>query len=430
MKKVLIITYYWPPSGGGGVQRWVKFVKYLPKFNIEPIVLTVDPDSASYAIIDQSLIHELSDATKVFTTKSREPFNLYKKFNLKKEIPYGGFANEEDPGLFQKISRYIRGNFFIPDARIGWNSFAYDQAAKLIDKFNIETVITSSPPHSTQLIGLKLKKNFGNCWIADLRDPWTDIYYYNRMYHSLLAKKLDKKKETEVLQKADKIIVVSKSIKDLFASKIAGHEKGKINIISNGFDTADFNFNESDINDQFVITYTGTLAENYNIDGFLRALINIVEKHDELKIKLQFVGKVSTGYRDLIENSALGPICSFVGHVDHNSSIAYLKKSSVLFLAIPDVPQNEGILTGKLFEYLAARKPIIGVGPVNGDASVIIDECSAGKMFHYNDEVSIFDYIVDLYLKWVESPEISLEGELYKNYSRENLTAKLVTLIP
>ncbi len=429
MKKVLIITYYWPPSGGGGVQRWVKFVKYLPKFNIEPIVLTVNPTGASYAVIDKSLEDEVSNDMEVFKTRSREPFNYYKKLTAKKEIPFGGFANEENPGFLQKISRFVRGNFFIPDARIGWNSFAYEEAKTIIKKFDIKTVITSSPPHSTQLIGLKLKKNFDLHWIADLRDPWTDIYYYNRMYHSPMAKRLDRKKELEVLQNADKIIVVSKSIKELFASKIMEHQKDKFNIIPNGFDESDFNRRKVNANSKFVITYTGTIANNYHIEGFLKALIRFVEKHGGSKIKMQFVGRVTGKYLDIIENSILKTICSFMDHVDHNSSIAYLENSNALFLAIPNVSQNEGILTGKLFEYLAVRKPIIGIGPTNGDASIIIKECSAGKMFSYSDIDSMSKYINELYLKWIESEEAIPKSDVYNNYSREKLSEKLATLI-
>ncbi|MFK5856903.1 MAG: glycosyltransferase family 4 protein [Bacteroidota bacterium] len=429
MKRVLIITYYWPPSGGGGVQRWVKFAKYLQEFNIEPIVLTVDPKLASYAIIDESMISELPNDIKVFTTKSREPFNIYKKFTAKKEIPFGGFANEERPGITQKISRFIRGNFFIPDARIGWNKFAYRKAIELIEKFDIETVITSSPPHSTQLIGLKLKRDKSINWIADLRDPWTDIYYYNRMYHSPIAKKLDLKKEFDVLNNADKVIVVSQSIKSLFASKITPSQKDKISVISNGYDSDDFKSNNYNINDRFTITYTGTLADNYNIDGFLKALISVVNKFGESKIKIQFVGRVTSKYQDIINKSILKQICSFEGHVAHKASISHLKNANALFLAIPYEPQNEGILTGKLFEYLAARKPIVGVGPVDGDAAVIINECEAGKMFNYSDVQEISNYIIELYNRWTESPKLSLESEVYTNYSRVNLTKKLVTLI-
>ena len=430
MKKVLIITYYWPPSGGGGVQRWVKFVKYLPKYQIEPIVLTVSPDCASYALIDSSLSQEVEPTVQVFHAKSREPFNFYKKLTAKKEIPFGGFANEDNPGFLQKVSRFIRGNFFIPDARIGWNSFAYEQAEKLIKEFGITTVITSSPPHSTQLIGLKLKRKLGIHWIADLRDPWTDIYYYNKMYHSQMAERIDRMKELEVLQNADSIVVVSNSIKELFASKVAVNGNDKISVVANGFDMNDFPERYPNTNSKFTIVYTGTLAENYHIEGFLNAMMSLVENYGTSKFALQFVGRVTEKYRQFIEGSVLNSICNFEGHVDHKTSVGFLQKADALFLAIPDVPQNEGILTGKLFEYLAARRPIVAVGPLDGDASAIIRECEAGKMFEYTDEKLIVNYLTIMYLKWIESPSQYLTGRSYQNYSREELTKKLAKLIP
>ncbi len=430
MKTVLIITYYWPPSGGGGVQRWVKFVKYLQEFGIKPIILTVDSRYASYAVIDKSLLSELPENIQVTTTKSSEPFNLYKKFTSKKEIPFGGFANEANPGLAQKISRFIRGNFFIPDARVGWNSYAYKQALKLIKEYKIDTVITSSPPHSTQLIGLRLKQKLNIFWIADLRDPWTDIYYYNKMYHSFLAKKLDKKSELDVLNNADKLIVVSNFIKELFTSKLALNIRNKVNVISNGFDSDDFPASQNIDNNTFTITYTGTLADNYHIEGFLKALIIFVQKLEIKNIKLQFVGRVSPVYHTFIDNSILKTICSFEGHVSHSTSISHICNADALFLAIPDELNNAGILTGKLFEYLAARKPIIGVGPVAGDAAMIIKECNAGSMFSYNNEEGIINYINNLYSKWLTNSPTIPKNDKYKNYSRYNLTKKLVELIP
>ena len=177
MKKVLIISYYFPPSGGSGVQRWLKFVKYLPEFGYEPIVLTVDPTVASYPQIDATLLQDIPSLVRVERTTTREMLSLYKRVSPTKEIPYGGFANENTQGLFSTISRFIRGNFFLPDPRRGWNKFAYKKACELIEQEQIDTVITTSPPHSTQLIGLKLKKRFPSIqWIADLRDPWRDIF--------------------------------------------------------------------------------------------------------------------------------------------------------------------------------------------------------------------------------------------------------------
>ena len=213
MKKVLIITYYWPPSGGAGVQRWLKFAKYLPEYGWQPIILTVDQEYASYPQRDESLLSEVNPACLVYTTKSFELYNLYKFISGKKEVPYGGFANETRESFFQKASKFLRGNFLVPDPRRGWNKYALGKAIELIREFNIDTVVTTSPPHSTQLIGLKLKQEFNTRWIADLRDPWTDIYYYNQFKHTALARKIDQKYEREVVENADLLITVSEDVK-------------------------------------------------------------------------------------------------------------------------------------------------------------------------------------------------------------------------
>ena len=190
MKKVLLITYYFPPSGGAGVQRWLKTIKYLPEFGVEAIVLTVDPAVASYPQVDESLCADVPSSLKVYTTKTKEILSLYKRVSPKREVPYGGFANEPNPTLLQKISRFIRGNFFLPDPRRGWNKYALAKAKEIIESEGITTVITTSPPHSTQLIGLELKKQYPNInWVADLRDPWTDIYYNSDLYPTSWAQR-------------------------------------------------------------------------------------------------------------------------------------------------------------------------------------------------------------------------------------------------
>ena len=235
MKKALIITYYWPPAGGPGVQRWLKFVKYLADFDIEPIVLTVKPQKATYPLRDESLAKEISSEIQVFTTDTFEPFSAYKKATGRAEVPFSGFANETDkPGPRQKLAKFIRGNFFLPDARRGWNKFALVKAEYLIKKFSIDTVITTSPPHSTQLIGLHLKQKYGLKWLADFRDPWTDIYYYNELYPTAIAKYFDKKMEREVLVNANYISTVSDDMKRLLASKDPKIKADKIIVLQQG----------------------------------------------------------------------------------------------------------------------------------------------------------------------------------------------------
>jgi glycosyltransferase involved in cell wall biosynthesis len=252
MNKVLIITYYWPPGSGAGVQRWLKFSKYLPSFGWEPVILTVDPEFAAYPALDNSLGAEISTSLRIFKTRATDYFRIYSKD--KKNIPSAGFASNDDKWLKGKILRFIRGNFFIPDPRKGWNKHAFRKACEIIDNESIKHVITTSPPHSTQLVGLKLKRKYPEIkWIADLRDPWTDIYYYDQFYPTFISKLTDRKYENAVLQSADRIITVGKSLKELFATKIFGISN-KTEIITNGFDEDDFTGRISESPDKFTIS--------------------------------------------------------------------------------------------------------------------------------------------------------------------------------
>ena len=422
MKKVLIITYYWPPSGGAGVQRWLKFSKYLNSLGYEPIVVTVDPAHASYPVLDYSLNEDVEEI-KVIRTKSFEPFTLYQKLVGKKEIPYAGFANETNPGTLQKIIRSIRGNFFIPDARKGWNKYVLPVAGKLIQEHKIDNLVTTSPPHSTQLIGLKLKNEFQLNWIADLRDPWTDIYYYKLMYHSFIAASKDKQLEQQVLEKADNVVVVSESIKNLFTEKLRDRNGNKIHVIPNGYDEDDFKDVKLIKHDYFTITYTGTLADNYNLDNFL----SIISKLNLKDLRLQFVGKVSDKYKEMIHQLGIENQTLFIGHIDHKKAIEYMVSSDLLLLVIPDVPENKGILTGKLFEYLATGREIIGIGPVVSDSSTIINNCQAGKMFDYADSIAIERYINKSFQDWVQDKSTTNMNRC-KEFSRKHLTEKIIKL--
>ena len=266
MKKILIITYYWPPSGGPGVQRWLKFSKYLPEFGYDPIIITVDPEKAEYPIKDHTLEQDVRAGQIVYRTDCSGIYEYYKKLTKAQSAPYSGFVNEGTPSLKQKIARFIRGNFFLPDARRGWNKHAYRQAIKIIQEEKIDAVITTGPPMSTHLVGQKLKKRFHLHWIADFRDPWTDIYYYNKMYPTPIAKAIDRKYERNVLLDADQVITVSDYIKKQLAAKSPAIQASKIKVIANGFDAEDFDLIIPK-EDVFTITYTGTLAADYTIDS-------------------------------------------------------------------------------------------------------------------------------------------------------------------
>jgi glycosyltransferase involved in cell wall biosynthesis len=415
MRKVLIVTYYWPPSGGAGVQRWLKFTKYLPELGYEPYIVTVDPDHASYPVRDNSLMKDIHPAVKVFHTRSREPFAFYKLFSRKKQIPFAGFANEGKERFSQKIFRFIRGNFFIPDARKGWNKFALQKCEELINKEKIELIVTSSPPHSSQLIGLELKKKYPHMrWVADLRDPWTDIYYYDKLLHTPIAKAIDSSYERKVIENCDAAIVVSEFIRDQFSQKTTKPVKEKIAVIPNGYDQKDFDDVVAKVS-PFLITYTGTLSTDYPVEDFIEA----VKKLNDTQIRIRFVGSVP----QVVKNKFEGLPVEFIAHVDHQKAIAFMKESNALLLMIPSAKDNKGILTGKLFEYIASGTPILCIGPTDGDAVRIIEECKAGVSCDAGDPDEVLKAI-----KALRDYQIP-DSKLREQYSRKNLTSKLARLL-
>ncbi|MDQ4139755.1 MAG: glycosyltransferase family 4 protein, partial [Bacteroidota bacterium] len=377
---VLFFSYYWPPSGGAGVQRCLKFVKHLPEFQLTPTVITVDEKKGAYPVLDNSLAAEIPAFIKVIRTDTSEPFEYYKKLTGKQEIPYGGFANQNNQSLVQKIFNFIRGNLFIPDARVGWNHYAVNAGRKLLQTEPFSAIITTSPPHSSQLIGLKLKKEFPHIkWIADMRDPWTDIYYYKELNHTTLARQIDARYEKAVIEGADAIIVTSADTKRLLVAKSALIDSTKIKVLPNGYDEEDFVYASESPKDKFCITYTGTISETYNIEIFLKALAEIARRYPEVPFQLRFVGKISEMVRHQVEQAGITPITEIIPFVPHHESIRYLMSATVLLMGIPDVVNNFCILPGKLFEYLASNKPIICIGPIHSDADRIIDECGAGR---------------------------------------------------
>lgn len=421
MKKVLIITYYWPPSGGAGVQRWLKFAKYLPEFGWQPVIITVDPQYASYPQRDESLAKEIGPDCLVYTTKSFELYNLYKLISGKKEVPYGGFANESKESFLQKVSKFLRGNFLLPDPRKGWNKYALKKAEELIREFNIETVVTTSPPHSTQLIGLELKKRNNIKWIADLRDPWTDIYYYHQFKHTAIAQKIDQNYERKVIEQADLIVSVSEDVKRIFAEKSRMPIAEKTIVVPNGYDEDDFKLKDIPVENRKIITYTGTISEAYDVDKLLEALVRL---NDKLKTELliRFVGKIPQTVEQRFRDTGLE--IELVGYVDHNKSIEYLMRSDLLLLVLPKVANNKGILTGKFFEYMASQKPILAIGPVDGDLARIILDTNCGRIFDYTDSGGMIRFINNVF-----DPENQLAKSVSTElYSRRELTRKIAGL--
>ena len=414
--KVLIITYYWPPSGGAGVQRWLKFTKYLPSAGWIPVVLTVNPEYAAYPFRDESLYGEIPVDVVVHRTKALNYFALYNRDPSK--IPHAGFASGEGKGFKSSISRFVRGNFFIPDPRRGWNRYAYRKACELIKSENITHIITTSPPHSTQLIGLGLKRRFPHLkWVADLRDPWTDIYYYDMFRPSLPARMIDSELEKRVLTRADRIITVGQTLASAFAEK-AEIVAGKTDVLPNGFDEEDFQGVTATVPERFTITYVGTLSPAYPVMGLIGALKNL--KFNNMPVVLRIVGTVPEEIRNQFPADEDGLVTEFISYCEHPEAIGYMMSSSMLLLIIPDHRSNRSILTGKIFEYLATEKPILFLGPEDGDAAHLLKLCGYQGIFDYNDSQGIRDFITRV----AEGKTVKRSGH-HLEYSRRALSVKL-----
>lgn len=429
MKKVLILTYYWPPAGGSGVQRWVKLVKYLPEFGVEPFVLTVDPGFAYFGLSDQTLESDINPNLKVITTKARNPFAYFSAVSGKDQIPFAGFANAGKPTFIQKIARFIRGNFFIPDPRIGWNRYALKAAMELIQREGIDTVITTSPPHSTQLVGLTLKKKLGIRWMADLRDPWTGIYYMDKFYRLPFAKKLDARFERKVLEEADTVISVGETLSASFKQIVPSADPLKFLVIPNGFDSMDFPVAIPEPSDEFIISFSGIINESLKPGTFLLALKESMLDFPEVKFKLRFFGAVAQDIKALIASAGIEKNVEFLGQIPHKEAVKKLTESSALLLLLASIGDEKSIVSGKLFEYLGARKPVIGIGPPDGDAAKILNECNGGKFFSRTQKEELKDYLSFLVKEWKKNPNLKAGNSLVENYSRKSLAEKMAKVI-
>ena len=424
-KSVLIIAYYWPPSGGAGVQRWVKLTKYLSRMGVKCYVLTVDEKQASYMQIDRSLSKDIDKTIQVYRTNSWEPIMIYAKIFGKHNVPTAGFSNVDNSTLKQKTTNFIRSNLFIPDPRKGWNKYAIKKAKELINEHTIDTVITTSPPHSSQLIGRTLKRWRPNIhWIADLRDPWTDIYYYGLLNHSKLSNYINKNMERSVLKESDQIITVSEGFKKLFANKIPGLSE-KIEVIHNGYDHEDFiglDKNKSN-NHKFVITYTGTMSEQYNPTVIIDTISELNVEFKEREISLQIIGQISNDIREKIKRKI--PF-DLPGSVPHNQVNSYQVRADCLLLIIPEIENGEGIIPGKLFEYLATRNPILGLGPSQSSANEILQKHRLGKVFARTDKKEIKKFLKDLIQKKQIGEDNSQDLSYYSRASQAKRYLKYI----
>ncbi len=425
-RKVLIITYYWPPSGGAGVQRWLKFAKYLPEFGWEPVIYTpLNPEAPA---IDASLERDVDEKLRIIRRPIFEPYSFYKKFTGKKGAINAGFLTEDASGkktFKEKVSIWIRGNLFIPDARVFWVRPSIRYLSKIIRSEGIETIVSTGPPHSMHLIALGLKKRHKIRWIADFRDPWTNIDFYKDLMLTSFADGLHKKLEKRTLQLADEVICIGQTMAKEF-EKISGRN---IHVVTNGFDDEDFTHTDSNdiTKDQFVILHLGSVNKDRNHQVFFKSISDLcVEKKDfNDKLKLIFVGKLDFVVIEDIEKFGLKDKTEIVSYVPHNEVSRYLEKADILYLPFNNTPNSKGVLTGKFFEYLAARKPIAAIGNIDGDANQILRATKAGRMADFYDYKTFKNIISDFFDK--QFPDFNLLE--VRKYSRKNLTKLLSSIL-
>lgn len=426
-KKVLIICYYWPPAGGPGVQRWLKFVKYLPQFDIEPIVYV--PEDPSYPIVDTSMLDEVPKGVTVIKQPIKEPYRFANLLSRKqtKTISSGIVPKQKKQSVVQRLLLYIRGNFFVPDARVGWVNPSVQYLESYIEKHNIETIITTGPPHSLHLIGLQLKakitqENFQ--WIADFRDPWTTIGYHDKLKMTAKTKQKHKDLEHKVLTSADAVIVTSPTTKKEFSAIT----KQPITVITNGFDTEPSK--NIKVPTRFILSHIGSLLSDRNPVVLWKVLSKLVTTNETFKnsFELRLVGKISQEVLDAIEAYELKDYLENLGYVSHQEAIQLQQEAAVLLLIEIDAEITKGIIPGKVFEYLSAQRPILGIGPKDADVGEIITSTNSGHYITYNEEEKLEQLILQLFENYT-SPDWNDRRDAISKYHRKELTSELAILI-
>ena len=423
-QKVLIILNYWPPAGGPGVQRWLKFVKYLPEFDIEPIVYC--PENPNYPILDNSLINQVPKGLTIIKQPINEPYGLARFFSKSstKNISSGVIPKLKTQSLLQKLMLFVRGNFFIPDARKNWIKPSVSFLSNYIDKNNIHTVITTGPPHSLHLIGLQLKEITGINWITDFRDPWTTIGYHKSLKLTKVARKKHVDLENQVLNNTDAIVVTSNHTKNEFALKT----DKPITIITNGFDSHSVQIKEKD--KLFTLSHIGSLLSDRNPKLLWEVLSELKNEDSNFseRFQLNLVGVVSDDVLQSIYQYGLKEHTNIVGYVSHNEAIKYQLKSQLLLLIEIDSENTKAIIPGKVFEYMSSETPIIAIGPKDSDVSKIIISTNTGTYYNYKQKEALKSALLN-YFETYKNENLKTNPIGLQNYSRKNLTKDLANII-
>ena len=416
---MLIISYYWPPSGGPGVQRWLKFVKYLPEFNIEPILFI--PKNANYPLLDKSLSDDVNKDLKVIQFPITEISGFLPKFKFLNSVRSGNISKPHNQSLLQKIIFFIRGNLFIPDMKIFWKSSSVNFLSDYLPKNNIDTIITTGPPHSVHLIGLELKRKLNINWISDFRDPWVKLNYLNRFHLLPFSRKSHISLRNKVLINSNAVIVTSERLKDLFSNITSNIYK-----ITNGFD---YIIKESNLDNKFSISHIGSLYPERNPKFLWDSLEELFEGSFKKDLQINFIGNTSEKIKKELSRRKFHNHVRFYDYVDYNRALELMCSSQALLMIEVNDEESSYAIPGKLFDYLNSKRPIISIGPNISEVSEILNNTNSGKFFNYDDKRNLKLYINKLYKSYKNGTNIISDKSKIDMFKRINLTKKLSEVI-
>ena len=419
MKKVLVITYYWPPSGGGGVQRWLKFTKYLPEFGWQPIVLT--PSNPSVLEQDSSLMKDIDGSTKVVKIPIWEPYSLASKLLQTETIPKQGIVKKSKDKRFSLLA-WLRGNFLIPDTRIFWKSPAVKKAREIIETEHIDLVVTTGPPHSLHLIGLALKKRCKIPWIADFRDPWSDWDILEQMKLTTRSRRIHAKLEAQVIDSADGVLTVSNT----WAKDLSEKHQKSIKVITNGFEVVDLSKADSESPEKFRISHFGLINDLRNVSVFWAVLAELCVKDESFAHDLEvfLAGNVEEEILEKIMSSNLYDSIKIAGYIPHEKLIEEYNKTAVFLLLTNNSKNAKGHIPGKVFEYLHFRRPILAFCKSGGDVAGIIENTKSGIAIDPGNIEQLRHAIEELYTNYKKGNILSENSDI-SNYERKNLCEHL-----
>lgn len=434
MKNVLIIAYYFPPSGGPGVQRVLKYVQYLQEFGWKPTVLTVN--EGNFPARDESLLEEIPSDVTVIRTDIFEPYDLYRKLTGKSSdtaIDVNTIRKEGTRlSAAERLSEFIRATFFIPDARIGWYRSAVDAGMRAIADHRIDAIVSSSPPYTCAMIARSLKRRTGLPWIAGMRDPWTGFITTPRRWG--IPARIDRSFERSVFAEADEVEVAWPGIAKDALGKYPDLPREKFHVLPNGYDSADFpTVDPSErLDDRFTITYTGSMYGRRNPAAFLEAVERLVDRRqiDSARLRLRFIGRFGEEVMEMFDRSSVREVIEVVGYMPHSDSVRQLFLSDALLLVVDECDESEEVVPGKVYEYIGSRRPVLAVAPERGSIAELIAETGAGYVAHQSNVEGIAEAVRTLYTDHVSgSSSLSPDEAAIGRYERRNVTARLAGLL-